>query len=464
MDIQPSQSNQPQPITPSVPPAQTPQPSNKRWEIILGVVLIVVIAGTSAWFLLGKNNVQNPQTTNTPIVQEPSTTPVNDAQQIKNYTVGDVRNAYLYSPYKYNSSNFYIAIADEKIALKDGVGTFSYCEGSQTCDASQTKRGAVTLSNITAPSDPSLLLLGGLDWSGSDGAMIMAFDFANQPKQYYLVTFDLNKSDAQSPYTIYTPPIKNLGTLAGTIKNIEIVNKREIILNIQTISGIVSRTFSITAGRRYYDMSELTPDRTGKIYDDERSGYSFVYPNDISSISSGQSMRNTQMEADLKVSPVYHAQECGLQPTFADNAVFLWSSNSTNGSINLNAHLANLTVHKIGPSPLYLTSALYGYDPADWGNIKQKIVIQDYINSINNGTSISGRKVTQQAIQGFAVRHIAPFSIGKPCDIQYREQYQWVSGNLLFNLIFIDSTYDAATSNALKTKLINSIFSSLKLK
>jgi len=456
MDIQPSQPNQSQPTTPSMPPIQTPPPSNKRWEIILGVVLIVVIAGTSAWFLLGKNNAQNPQTTNTPIVQEPSTTPVNDAQQIKNYTVGDVRNAYLYRPYTYNSSNFYIA--DEKIALKDGVGTFSYCEGSQTCDASQTKRGAVTLSNITAPSDPSLL--GDLDWGGTGGAMIMAFDFANQPKQYYLATFDLNKSDAQSPYTIYTPPIKNLGTLAGTIKNIEIVNKGEITLNIQTTSGVMSRTFSITAGRRYYDLSELTPDRTGKIYDDERFGYSFVYPNDIS-ISSGQSMRNTQMEADLKVSPVYHAQECGLQPTFADNAVPFWSSNTTNGSVNLNA---NLTVHKIGTSPLYLTSALYGYDPADWGKIKQTIAIQDYINSINNGTSISGRKVTRQTIQSFTVRHIAPFSIGKPCDTQYREQYQWVSGNLLFNLIFTDSTYGAATSNALKTKLINSIFSSLKLK
>jgi hypothetical protein len=429
--------------------------------------------GTAAWFILGKNNSQKLQPPPTPsasnypsivVVQSPptlptppTTTPANDMQLVKSYSVEDIKNASLSKPYSYNGMNFYIT--DEAIVLTDGSGAFSYCDGSQVCGNSQIKKATVNLSNITIPSDPSIL--GNSEWGGTGGVMILGFDFNGQrPNQYYLATFDLNRTSSTSPYVLYTPPVKNLGIISGTVKNIGITNKGEITVDTQTDAGLVSRVFSITSAYRYYDITELTPDKSGKIYDDTKFGYNFTYPADISA-SIGQTMEDPQMESDLKVSPLYHADECGLQPTFADGTVYFWAQNSNNSSINLNA---NLTVHQIGPAKLYLTSALYGYDPADWGQVKQTILSQDYTNAISSGASITGKQVNQFTIGNLSIRHIAPFVSGKPCDNQYREQYQWVSGNLMFNLIFTDATYGAATNNALKTKLINSIFSSLNVK
>jgi hypothetical protein len=276
MDTQPT--NQPQEQTPeAVPPSlATPlPPKNKRWEIILGTLLIIIIAGVSAWFILGKNpSTPNPISDN----QEHIPTPVDDSQKIQDYPVGDVRNASLNPPYSYNGMDFYIT--DEIIQLKNGVGTFSYCTGSQNCGNGQVKTATISLSNITAPSDPSMF--GDPDWGGAGGAMIMTFDFGNQnAKEYYLATFDMNRQSSSSPYTLYTPPIKNLGTITGTIKNIDITSKGEVAVNIQTNNGLQSRMFSINPAFRYYDITELTPDRTGKIFDDEKFGYSFIYPNGI---------------------------------------------------------------------------------------------------------------------------------------------------------------------------------------
>lgn len=450
-----------QPTADLTPGTQMPgsTPPNKRWEIIVGIILIVIIAGAGGYYLLSKNKA-TPKEENTvlpPVVeQQPIFPPIDDSKQIKNYTVGDVRNADFSRPSAINSK-FYII--DDRIPLTNGVGTFSYCEEDYSCTynkAGETKKATVTLSNITAPTDSALLQ--NLEWGGSDGVMIMTFDFGNQaPREYYLSTFALNKQTGQDTYTLYTPPIKNLGTLEGTISKVEVTGKNEITIAIKKPSGDISRAFSIIAGHRNYDLTELTPDRTGKIYDDQRFGYNFTYPNDVSVYSYYRGvMRNTFMETELGVSPVYHAQECGLQPTFADSGVSIWSSNQ---SLN-----ANLTVHRIGPSTLYLTSALYGYDPADWGKVKQQVSIQDYVNSIKSGAQISGRKVTQENIQGYAVRHIAPFSAGRPCDTQYREQYQWIAGSLLFNLIFTNASSEPALSDPLKAKLINSVFSSLQVK
>ena len=56
-----------------------------------------------------------------------------------------------------------------------------------------------------------------------------------------------------------------------------------------------------------------------------------------------------------------------------------------------------------------------------------------------------------------------PFSVGRPCDDQSREQYQWVKGNLLFNLIFTEAKTQPSSIQQ-KTELMNSILSSLKVK
>lgn len=432
-----------------------PLPPNKRWEIVLGIILIVIILGTVGYFLLGKNNSKNKQPN--PIIKEQPNPQEDDSRKIKNYTVSDVKNSILYKPYTRNSK-FYIL--DNEIPLKDGAAFFLYCdtighESYYSCEDEEIKKAQVTLSYITAPSNPSFLE--DSNFGTADGVMIMIFDFLSQkPKEYYLATFQFKKKN-QINY-LYIPPIKNLGNLTKPIKNIDIANKGEITLNIQTQSGISPRIFKIISTHRFYDLAELTPDKTKNIYNDPIFKYSFSYPSDIN-ISYKNSLRNLEMEKDLKVSPVYHAEECGLQPTFADDSINFWASTQT-GSIILNA---NITVHQIDPQTLYLTSALYGYDPLDWGKIKQKISIQDYINKIKNSSPITGRSVNLEDIQGNQVRHIEPFSAGRPCDEQYREQYQWVKGNLLFNLMFTGSKYGLAPSNTLKTKLINSIFSSLKL-
>ena len=211
--------------------------------------------------------------------------------------------------------------------------------------------------------------------------------------------------------------------------------------------------------RRAYDLTEVTADKSQKIYDDQHLGYNFTYPQTVS-ISQNQSLRVLALETTLKTSPIYHAQECGLQPTFADSVIPFWATNAS-GTVSLNA---SLTVHNVAlAQTVYLTSSLYGYDPADWDKIKQKISMDEYIKTISSDSPISGRKVSLENIQGYTVKHIAPFSAGRPCDGQNREQYQWVKGNLLFNLIFTESKNEPSSTQQ-KTDLLNSIFSSLKVK
>jgi hypothetical protein len=442
----------------STPPVSPTPPQNKRWEIVLGAVLLLVIVGTCIYFVAIKKD----STPTTQVVDQTTPQVQDDSQQIKNFTVGDVKNAYLSKPYL-DDRNFYIVPGDQNdILLKDGSAIFTYCEQDPACSADKNKKGTVTVSSITASTDPSLLktYAGGAD-GVADGVAIITFDFGNSDKEYYLGAFAF--SNYESKNHVYFSNVKNLGVLEGSVQSVAINNNGEINLSIKTPSGsLLSRMFMIISGRSLNTFVELTSDKTQKIYDDQKLGYSFTYPKAIN-ITRGQSLRATVMENDLKTSPIYYAQECGLQPSFADNTVPFWSSmTSADGQSSVNLS-ATLTAHKVASQTLYLTSALYGYDPADWGKIKQQVSIQTYLNDVKSGSPVTGRKVTLENIGGVSVKHIMPFSIGRPCDDQNREQYQWVKGDLFFNLIFTDSKTQPASTEQ-KSALINSIFSSLKLK
>lgn len=454
MDVKPS-SESLQSFPDSTLP-QTPSPNN-RWTIILAIGLLI-IGGVGAYFLINRNSKTSQNTENipplTPVVNKSLIQPQDDNQKIKNYTLRDVKNASLYTVFHLESRKYYIE--DRSIVLKDGTASFFYCDSNQTeyqtaCDVgSEIKKGILTLSNITASQASSSLPL--YDGAKADGATILNFDFGAGNKESYLGIFTL--SNYKNENKLYFYNLKNLGVLTGKIQNVDIANNGEINITLITQSGLLNRSFEISSGRGVPNtFIEFTPDKTKKIYDNHAFGYSFNYPKELN-ISSEQNLRAYVMEDDLKTSPIYYAEECGLKPTFADNEELLYGADLD----------ARLTAHKIDSPAVYLTSALYGYDPADWNKIKQKISIQDYVNDMKSGASIAGRKVSLENIQGYNVRHIAPFNLGRPCDAQYKEQYQWVVGNLLFNLIFTDDTLEPASSNIPKSGLINSIFSSLKVK
>jgi hypothetical protein len=173
------------------------------------------------------------------------------------------------------------------------------------------------------------------------------------------------------------------------------------------------------------------------------------------------------MESSLKFSPIYYAPECGLEPTFADSGASLWLPILDEAGTFVGSSLrAELSVHQVSSPSVYLTTGLYGYDPADWGTIKQTISISDYMFAINTGKPVStGKPVNLEVIHGSVVRHILPFTsgtYGRPCGDQSREQYQWINGKLLFNLVFTETPGEPSSAQR-KAEILDSIFSSLKL-
>ncbi len=436
-------------------------PQNKRWEVVLGSIIILIIIATAAYFVLVKNNITSPNTQPLPLATK-TPSPGANPLQIKNFSLTDVKNASFYPPTSLGQENLYIFSdnPDNHIYLKDGIATFSYCDKPyESCNSDKAEKGTITLSNITTLQN-SETLPNITDWGGSDGAMILIFDF-NGKTEYYFTTFSLYYFENKNSLSL--TPLKKLGTVGANVEGIKVNSKGEIVIDFKSPSGISSKTYEIYAGRRFYDLIEITQDGMGKIYDDQKLGYTFIYPKSVNISGYGLSLRATVVEKDQKISPIYYAQECGLQPSFADNTIPFWSNATSpdgQSSVNLSAEF---TAHKITDQTLYLTSSLYGYDPADWGKIKQKVSIQGYLNDVRVGTPIVGRKVVLENMGGVPVRHIMPFSIGRPCDDQNREQYQWVRGDLFFNLIFTDSKTQPASIEQ-KTALINSIFSSLKLK
>lgn len=444
---------------------QTIQPvaPNSYVRTTVSALLLVAIGAIGAYFLINRANTISPVQTTvvTPPLQVSTDVKLvqleDDTQPIKNITIRDVKNSYISVPELTRTLHF---ISDSgSFLLKDGSATFAYCDGYQSCDSDKIKNATVTVSTITAQKDPVLMTSN--HWGENDGAMILTFDFGNSQKEYYLGMFVINYDETEKQNHIYFSHIKNLGNVVGNIDSIDISHKEEVTLNLSKGAGLLQRTFLIVnQARNFSDLVEVTADRSQKIYEDQKLGYSFTYPQVIGMLSRYQSERALALESTLKTSPIYYARECGIQPTFADNRIPFWSTNAS-GTVSLSA---DVTVHKIDVNaPVYLTSSLYGYDPADWDKIKEKVSIQDYVNSVNAGASISGRKVISEKIQGYTVRHIMPFSIGRPCDDQSREQYQWVKGNLLFNLIFTESKSQPSSIQQ-KTELINSILSSLKVK
>jgi hypothetical protein len=206
-----------------------------------------------------------------------------------------------------------------------------------------------------------------------------------------------------------------------------------------------------------------------KLYEANSGEYSFTYPAVVEYISPSASMRDIGMEATLKKTPVYHLEPFGLQQTFSDSGVIFGVGTTTlDGTHNVfNILKADLAVHKIASSTVYVTSSLFGYDPADWGKIKQTVSIQDYANEIGTKTDIPNRTVVMETISNTLVRHSMPFDLPRPYENETREQYQWVKDGYIFSLIFstsLTATSTAEVSEFLKHQLLNSVISTLKVK
>jgi hypothetical protein len=431
------------------------EPNNKKRELILSVILVVILV-IGAYFLITRNtNTKNPGGSNN---QSQSNYNLSPADKL---VLEKVNSAYLAKPYLENRSNIYINTTDYYIPLKEGSASFSYCDGDSSCAATSTKQGNVTLSNISLPSDPSFLMAPNAQQPAGNGVAVLTFNFDNKDTAHYLGVFQLhqNPNDIKNYLEFY--PTKDLGNLSGSIENVAITDKEEVTVTIKDSSGTLSsKIFSVMLSSRFGSLIELTSDKKYKIYNDKDLGYSFVYPKYIDSFSNTSTLEATPLEGVLGMSPIYYAQECGLQPTFADSEISYASSTYSN-SVWVTNNI-QLDVHKVKDPVVYLSTALYGYDPLDWGKVKQTITMKDYLNNIKVGAPVSGRDVKLEDIQGHTVRHIMPFTTGRPCDTQNREQYQWVTGNLLFSLNFAESKEQPFPVQE-KTELINSIFSSLKV-
>lgn len=437
-----------------------------NWKKLLMAVLVLLMGGVGSFILIRYN--KQPSSVLPPpqpfIFQSESITqavPVNYQLINTNVPDVDIKNAYVNIPE--TSHPMYILPNNERnIHLENGVGTFLYCEGSESCNGAMVRNATITLSTITRLQDVDATSSTSL-FGGFLHAFITHFIFDDsygKRKESYLAPFNFfyaTQSDQKNQISI--PFVKDISSLRGVVTHIEVTPQEKLVLSIESKIGFSTKTFLFIPVMRYVsEFVELSPDATKKIFEDTKLGYRFSYPVEVWKYPAGI-LRALEVERVFKTTPVYFSDECGLRPTFADESSSFWIPNPSGAQL-LNA---NLKVHTIGTTKtLYLTSTLYGYNPADWGNIIDAVSTSEYVNEVTSGKEISGREVVVETIHGYQVRHIKPFSVGRPCDTQTREQYQWVKKDLLFSLVFIDSKNEPSSLSQ-KEKFIESFFSTLEV-
>lgn len=126
------------------------------------------------------------------------------------------------------------------------------------------------------------------------------------------------------------------------------------------------------------------------------------------------------------VEDMYHKDDCGLPYSFSDMAL------NVEGSENL---YARLKVSIPDDKTYYnLTTAMYGYDPEQWGTVVDIVDVQAYRDAITKGIPFNGYATESLSIAGVSVRHTLPFNSPRPCDGNTRESYQWVKDGNIYTL------------------------------
>jgi len=430
--------------------------SKKHWKMILILVsLIIIIIIVQSRII--KNNLSTFNARNT-IPPQTATTTENVLKEtssiiVRDYTIDDVNNSKITQIYL-EESNFFIDPL-QIIPLTNGIGTFSFCYEKSNCGGEKIQKGTVMVNNITFLEKPIILLD-----NPYEGISVLTFDFKNGTKESYIGSFNYTNFENRNNFFFGFPA--DLGTLYGNIDKISINDKEEIEVYIRGLNNeLTHRTFilSTTGLTRYFGFAEITGDKKYKIYKNRKIGYSFTYPIQTI-INYSQLLRNQEIENESKLSPIFYSEQCGLQQTLADILIRFRSQDPISG-LNLSAYL---TVHKISSPIVYVIPPADFYDPLDLPKIIKPIAVLNYLNDVKNGTIISEGKVTLENIHGHEVTHIMPFYYKDTCFNSDQEQYQWVIGNLFFNLIIDDQRKEIEhLFHDMKVELINSIFSSLEL-
>ena len=212
------------------------------------------------------------------------------------------------------------------------------------------------------------------------------------------------------------------------------------------------------------DLREISSDGEYFKYKDLNLGFSFNYPRVIASDYTNQyahtnySFRSFDAEKILNISPIYYKESCGMDNTLADQKISLSYGKNNYSSYNTGFTI-DFSAHKLNYNNVYLTTARYGYDPLEWNAIKESLNIDDYVYAINNGEKISDRDVEFLNINNQPVRHIKPYSIGRPCANRIMEAYQWVNDGFIFSIVVYNNENVIIPTN-FKEKILGEIISS----
>ncbi len=433
------------------------------WIIGLVAGLLLCGTGAGAYFLITKNaEPQYIKTFTAPLPVPPSTSPEPIVQPPHiPATIDAIQNALIpYTPYL-DGTNY--RIIEEQLTLKDGVTPFTYClhgDDNALCLNPTPQHGTLTISNITPSSKPELAMKGDVF---VEGTLIYTVELEHGETLHFVSVYDTYKGDSDATrLDLYGA--KNLNLQDSAIEKLELTDTTEIRLTVRSTSGVeTQKTYAILESRGI-TLAELTTDRTKKIFEDDRIGYTLEYPERMSMVPGNSWYRNLEMEDRLKQSPIYFDGDCGLQPVFASTINWLSLHEPIDATSTAEYLTVNLAARKIAPGNVYITSSQFGYDPADWGVIKKTVVLQNYADALEKGALVPGKNITIEKINGYTVRHLIPISQNKECSYQGREQYQWVSGGLLFNMSFMATGKELSPFlSGEKEALISSIFSSLKV-
>lgn len=130
---------------------------------------------------------------------------------------------------------------------------------------------------------------------------------------------------------------------------------------------------------------------------------------------------NTTIKEDM-----YHKNDCGLPYSFSDMALNIRSGEDFHASLEVS--IPN------NKSYYNLTTAMYGYEPEEWGTIIDTVNVQAYREAIKKGLPFNGYRTELLTIAGVPVRHTLPFDSSRPCDGSVYESYQWVKEGNIYTL------------------------------
>lgn len=339
------------------------------------------------------------------------------------------------------------------LKLTNGGGNFIRCDGQDPAFNCEKINHIIVLSHITRRPDRNQISLTSYDSTWAYAAILDHQNASKRTSNQYLV---LLSATTQSGNTNSYIKFQSSILLPEGIKvsTINLTEKEKIKID----SNIGEKKFFVSSERnRNFLLYELTQDESAKIYrryggGDAIPDFTFVYPIEFIEGYYMSTNRSIDTEGATGYRPVYFAESCNLEQTFSDYAA-TFSRLDT---------IVRVSAHAIKTQKVYLTSSLYGYDPADWGQIKQTISIPDYVYAITAARPLPQKQVEKITVQGISGRHILPYTVGRPCNERTYEQYQWVVNNHIVNVI-IEEPISQPLNAAYKSYLVKRILDSFKI-